>query len=254
MDILPAAAGFSARYDKGVPQLVWTTLVGDLETPVSAFLKLCSARPNSFLLESVEGGAVRGRYSILGLAPDTVWRCMDGKAEINRNAGEKPDAFVPCAEPALEALRAFLNESKLEIPPELPPMAAGVFGYLGYETVRLMERLADPKPNKLGMPDAILLRPTVLVIFDAVRDSITVITPVRPETGVPAAQAYETARDRLRAPRGRSPTHRRSGSRRWCARRRSTFSRATFSRRSSRSASRRRSRCRPSRSIARSAA
>jgi anthranilate synthase component 1 len=197
MDILPAAAGFSARYDKGVPQLVWTTLVGDLETPVSAFLKLCSARPNSFLLESVEGGAVRGRYSILGLAPDTVWRCMDGKAEINRNAGEKPDAFVPCAEPALEALRAFLNESKLEIPPELPPMAAGVFGYLGYETVRLMERLADPKPNKLGMPDAILLRPTVLVIFDAVRDSITVITPVRPETGVPAAQAYETARDRL---------------------------------------------------------
>jgi anthranilate synthase component 1 len=196
MDILPAAA-FSDRYDKGVPQLAWTTLVGDLETPVSAFLKLCSARPNSFLLESVEGGAVRGRYSILGLAPDALWRCTDGKAEINRTASEKPDAFVPCAEPALEALRAFLNESKLEIPPELPPMAAGVFGYLGYETVRLMERLADPKPNKLGMPDAVLLRPTILVVFDAVRDSITVITPVRPAKGVPAAQAYESARDRL---------------------------------------------------------
>jgi anthranilate synthase component 1 len=197
MDILPAAAAFSARYDTGVPQLAWTTLVGDLETPVSAFLKLCSARPNSFLLESVEGGAVRGRYSILGLAPDALWRCTDGKAEINRTASEKPDAFVPCAEPALEALRAFLNESKLEIPPELPPMAAGVFGYLGYETVRLMERLADPKPNKLGMPDAVLLRPTILVVFDAVRDSITVITPVRPAKGVPAAQAYESARDRL---------------------------------------------------------
>jgi anthranilate synthase component I len=197
MDILPAASAFSARYDKGVPQLAWTTLVGDLETPVSAFLKLCSARPNSFLLESVEGGAVRGRYSILGLAPDALWRCTDGKAEINRNASEKPDAFVPCAEPALEALRAFLNESKLEIPPELPPMAAGVFGYLGYETVRLMERLAEPKPNKLGMPDAVLLRPTILVVFDAVRDSITVITPVRPAKGVPAAQAYESARDRL---------------------------------------------------------
>jgi anthranilate synthase component 1 len=197
MDILPAAAAFAARYEKGVPQLAWTTLVGDLETPVSAFLKLCSARPNSFLLESVEGGAVRGRYSILGLAPDVLWRCTDGKAEINRTPGEKPDAFVPCAEPALEALRAFLNESKLEIPPELPPMAAGVFGYLGYETVRLMERLPEPKPNKLGMPDAILLRPTILVVFDAVRDSITVITPVRPAKDVPAAQAYESARDRL---------------------------------------------------------
>lgn len=197
MDVLPAAAAFAARYDKGVPQLAWTTLVGDLETPVSAFLKLCSARPNSFLLESVEGGAARGRYSILGFTPDAIWRCTDGKAEINRTAAEKPDAFVPCPEPALEALRAFLNESKLEIPPELPPMAAGVFGYLGYETVRLMERLADPKPNKLGMPDAVLLRPTVLVIFDAVRDSIAVITPVRPTKGVPAAQAYESARDRL---------------------------------------------------------
>src|SRR5690606_8057489 len=96
-----------------------------------------------------------------------------------------------------ESLRAFLNESKLEIPPELPPMAAGVFGYLGYETVRLMERLADPKPNKPGTPDAILLRPTILVVCDAVRGSITVITPVRPAADVPAAQAYESARDRL---------------------------------------------------------
>jgi len=197
MDILPAAAAFAARYDKGVPQLAWTSLVGDLETPVSAFLKLCSNRPNSFLLESVEGGAVRGRYSILGLAPDAVWRCTDGKAEINRTASEKPDAFVPCPESALEALRAFLNESKLDIPPELPPMAAGVFGYLSYETVRLMERLAEPKPNKLALPDAILVRPTILVVFDSVRDSITVITPVRPAEGVPAAQAYETARDRI---------------------------------------------------------
>lgn len=197
MDILPAAAAFAARYDRGEPQLAWTNLVGDLETPVSAYLKLCAGRPHSFLLESVEGGVVRGRYSILGFAPDTIWRCTDGKAEINREAYDKPEAFVPCAEPPLEALRKFLDESKLEIPPELPPMAAGVFGYLGYETVRLMERLAAPKEDKLGFADAVLIRPTILVVFDAVRDSITMITPVRPEKGVPAAQAYESARDRL---------------------------------------------------------
>jgi anthranilate synthase component 1 len=197
MDVLPAPASFAARYDRGEPQLAWTTLVADLETPVSAFLKLCGERPHSFLLESVEGGAVRGRYSILGLAPDAIWRCSGTKAEINRNPGEQPDAFVPCAERPLDALRAFLNEAKLEIPPELPPMAAGVFGYLGYETVRLMERLADAKPDKIGVPDAILLRPTILVVFDAVRDSITVVTPVRPAADVPAAQAYESARDRI---------------------------------------------------------
>ncbi len=197
MDIMPAAAAFAARYDRGEPQLAWTTLVGDLETPVSAYLKLCTGRPYSFLLESVEGGAVRGRYSILGFAPDVVWRCTDGKAEINRDAYDRDDAFVPCPEPPLDALRNFLNESKLDIPPVLPPMAAGIFGYLGYETVRLMERLAPAKPDKLGIPDATLIRPTILIIFDAVRDAITIVTPVRPAPGVPAAQAYETARDRL---------------------------------------------------------
>jgi anthranilate synthase component 1 len=197
MDVLPAAAAFAARYDRGEPQLAWTTLVADLETPVSAFLKLSNGRPHSFLLESVEGGAVRGRYSILGFAPDAVWRCVGTKAEINRTPIEQPNAFVPCPEAPLAALRSFLNESKLEIPVELPPMAAGVFGYLGYDTVRLMERLADPNPDKVGLDDAILMRPTIVVVFDAVRDAITVVTPVRPVAGVPAAQAYEAARDRI---------------------------------------------------------
>lgn len=197
MDVLPAAAAFAARYDRGEPQLAWTTLVADLETPVSAFLKLSNGRPHSFLLESVEGGAVRGRYSILGFAPDAVWRCVGTKAEINRTPIEQPNAFVPCSETPLVALRSFLNESKLEIPVELPPMAAGVFGYLGYDTVRLMERLAEPNPDKVGLDDAILMRPTIVVVFDAVRDAITVVTPVRPVAGVPAAQAYEAARDRI---------------------------------------------------------
>jgi anthranilate synthase component I len=197
MDVLPAPAPFAARYDRGERQLVWKTLVGDLETPVAAFLKLCGERPHSFLLESVEGGAARGRYSILGFAPDAIWRCSGTKAEINRNPADQPDAFVPCTEKPLDALRAFLNSAKVDIPPELPPMAAGVFGYLGYDTVRLMERLAEPKPDKVGIPDAILLRPTILVVFDAVRDSITVITPVRPADDVPAAQAYESAHDRI---------------------------------------------------------
>jgi anthranilate synthase component 1 len=76
-------------------------------------------------------------------------------------------------------------------------MAAGVFGYLGYDTVRLMERLAEPKRDALGLSDAILLRPTILVIFDSVRDTITIITPVRPAPDVPAAQALESARDRI---------------------------------------------------------
>ena len=116
MEIAPEQPAFAARYSAGAPQLVSTTLVADLETPVSAFLKLAGGKRNAFLFESVEGGAVRGRYSIIGLEPDLVWRTKGSKAEINRSALSKPDAFVPCHEPPLQALRALITESKIDIP------------------------------------------------------------------------------------------------------------------------------------------
>jgi anthranilate synthase component 1 len=199
MEILPGGSAFAARYAAGEPQLVWTTLVGDLETPVSAFLKLAGGKAMSFLLESVEGGAVRGRYSIIGLAPDLIFRAKGARAEINREASTKPDAFEPCKQETLSALRDLVAESKLAIPPELPPMAAGIFGYLSYDMVRLMEKLPQPNPDPIGIPDAILIRPTVIVVFDAVKDAMTVISPVRPEKGVSAKAAQARATERLSA-------------------------------------------------------
>src|SRR6202011_2210656 len=159
MQIEPQASAFAKRYARGEPQVVWTTLVADLETPVSAYLKIGDGRPMSFLLESVEGGAVRGRYSIIGLEPDLVWRTVNGRAEINRNANEGHDRLV-------------------ELPAPLPPMAAGIFGYLGYDMVRLMEELPPPNPDPIGIPDAVLVRPTVVVVFDSVKDSITFVTQI----------------------------------------------------------------------------
>src|SRR6267378_1137993 len=99
MQIEPQATAFAKRYARGEPQVVWTTLVSDLETPVSAFLKIAAGRPMSFLLESVEGGAVRGRYSIIGLEPDVIWRTVDGRAEINRTARQQREKFLPCPQP-----------------------------------------------------------------------------------------------------------------------------------------------------------
>jgi anthranilate synthase component I len=196
MQIEPPETAFAKRYGRNEPQVVWTTLVADLETPVSAFLKLGS-KAMSFLLESVEGGAVRGRYSIIGLEPDLIWRASNGRAEINRTARTDGDAFVPCPELPLQALRALIAESKIALPESLPPMAAGVFGYLGYDMVRLMEELAPPNPDPIGIPDAILVRPTIVVVFDAVKDSITLVTPVRPEKGLDARAAFARAVDRL---------------------------------------------------------
>ena len=197
MQIDPPATAFARRYARGEPQIVWTTLVADLETPVSAFLKIAREQPMSFLLESVEGGEARGRYSIIGLEPDLVWRTVAGQAEIQRIGDGRE--FKPCQEAPLAALRTLVSESRIELPDVLPPMAAGIFGYLGYDMVRLMEDLPDLNPDPIGVPDAMLVRPTVVVVFDAVTDTLSIVTPVRPEAGVAASAAYEAAGRRLAA-------------------------------------------------------
>src|SRR5215469_13461102 len=195
MQIEQAGDRFAARYAAGAPQVVWTTLVADLETPVSAFLKVAN-RPMSFLLESVEGGAARGRYSIIGLEPDVIWRANGAHAEISRGRFAA-DGFVPCPQSPLDALRALLAESRIDLPHDLPPMAAGLFGYLGYDMVRLMEELPTEKPDPIGLPDALLTRPTLIIVFDTVKDTLTVVTPVRPRAGVSAKVALARATERI---------------------------------------------------------
>jgi len=201
MQASPELGAFKALYDNGRPQVVWTRLVADLETPVSAMLKLADGRPNSFLLESVEGGAIRGRYSFIGLKPDLIWRCFGNRAEINRQARFDTEAFEPCPvgteRGAIESLRAVVAESRIDLPPGLPPMAAGLVGYMGYDTVRLVERLPDSNPDVLGVPDGMFLRPTVVAVFDTIEDRVTVVTPVWPDPGMTASVAYDQARKRL---------------------------------------------------------
>ncbi len=205
MQIEPCAEAFAARYAAGEPQVVWTTLVADLETPVSAFLKITGAKsknsePMSFLLESVEGGEVRGRYSIIGIEPDVIFRISGAQAEINHAPRNDPAAFVPTREPPLQALRALIAESRVALPDALPPMAAGIFGYLGYDVVRLMEdSLPAPGPDPIGIPDAVLIRPTLVIAFDAVEDTTTIVTPVRPHAAVSAKTALARAIERISA-------------------------------------------------------
>ncbi|MDV2984492.1 UNVERIFIED_CONTAM: anthranilate synthase component I [Methylobacteriaceae bacterium AG10] len=195
----PAHEAATRAYEAGRASLLGLTLVADLETPVAAFLKLKATHAGpGFLLESVEGGAVRGRYSMIGLDPDLIWRCRDGRPAIARDAGLSD--FVPDERAPLASLRALIAESAVGDDAEsaaLPPMAAGLFGYLGYDMVRAMERLPEPNPDPLGVPDAILIRPRVMVVFDAVADALTVVTPVRPAEGLSARAALEAAQARL---------------------------------------------------------
>src|SRR3712207_1643084 len=158
----PEFASFSAGLAAGQGQVLWRERVADLDTPVGTFLKLAHGRPNSFLLESIEGGAARGRYSAVGLEPDLIWRCRGGQAELNRHALAAPHAFEPAGGDALESLRAAIATAQMTLPPGLPPIAVGLFGYLGYDMVRLIERLPATAPDVLGIPEAVLVRPTLV--------------------------------------------------------------------------------------------
>ncbi|MFC7050747.1 anthranilate synthase component I [Emcibacter nanhaiensis] len=202
MSVLPDFESFKAAYEAGKPQLVWSTHVADLETPVSAFVKLAGDEPFGSLLESVEGGAIRGRYTFIGLKPDIIWRCTGDTPEINRQALTRWDddtAFAKLDKGSLDSLRDLFEESKMELPEGMPPSAAGLIGYMGYDMVRLMEKLPEPNPDPLGFPDSIFVRPTIMVVFDAVTDLLTIVTPVRPEQSVDAKTAYLRAEERLTA-------------------------------------------------------
>lgn len=199
MRIDPAIADFAALYDAGRTTLVWTTLVGDLETPVSAYMKIAGGRDHCILLESVEGGAVRGRYSTIAFDPDLVFRAHGIRGEINRRFATDREAFEPVEGIALEALRGLVHDNEFEVPVGLPPMSAGMFGYLGYDMVRQMEELGRPNPDVLGLPDAMLVRPRTQLIFDAVKDEIWIVTRVQPEAGVSAEKAHARAVDRIAA-------------------------------------------------------
>ncbi|ASG20749.1 anthranilate synthase component I [Nitrospirillum viridazoti] len=197
MTPFPDETAFGTAYAAGQAQVVWTRLVSDLETPVAAMLKLAQGRPFSFLLESVTGGSVRGRYSLIGLKPDLIWKSKGTQAWINRRAATDLAAFEPLSAAPLDALADVLEESRIDLPAHLPPMSAGLFGYLGYDMVRLMEKLPEKNRDALGVEDAVLIRPTIMAIFDSIENVVTLVTPVRPQAGVSAEAAYLAARERL---------------------------------------------------------
>jgi len=192
----PDRAELISGLTQGRPQVVVRRIVDDLETPVSAYLKVGWGRPHAFLLESVEGGALNGRYSIITLEPDVVWRCRDGVASIARGSDVAAKRYETQAGGALDSLRALIAETRFDLPEGLPPMAAGLFGVFGYDMVRLLEPLGAPNPDPLDLPDAVLTRPSVVAVFDSVKHEIVVMAPIWPGVSAPAA-AVDAAQARL---------------------------------------------------------
>ena len=188
---------FSEQYNAGKSQIVWRRIVADLETPIGTYLKLAAGRKNTFLLESVQDAAVRGRYSIIGTQPDVILKVEGGAAAINRTAQIDDTGFVPVSALPLDALRELVADSRIEMPDGLPPQSAGVYGYLGYDMVRYMEVLPSSNPDHLQTPEAVLMRPSLLAIFDTLKDELYLTAPVYVRDGVSARQAHEAAQGRI---------------------------------------------------------
>ncbi|WP_288928772.1 anthranilate synthase component I [uncultured Maritimibacter sp.] len=197
MALIPSFDAFEAGWNAGANQIVYTRLAADLDTPVSLMLKLTEARTDSFMLESVTGGEVRGRYSIIGMKPDLVWQCDGTKARINRQARFDPDAFQDVADDPLTSLRAVLAESKIDLPDDLPAASAGLFGYLGYDMIRLVEHLPNVNPDPIGLPDAVMIRPSVVAVLDGVKGEVILVSPVFQSSGLSARAAYAQAAERV---------------------------------------------------------
>jgi anthranilate synthase component 1 len=197
MAIAPSYDAFAQGYEAGHNQIVFARLAADLDTPVSLMLKLTGARSDSFMLESVTGGEVRGRYSIIGMKPDLIWECHGDKARLNRQARFDRDSFVEEDADPLASLRALIEESRIDLPADLPAAAAGLFGYLGYDMIRLVEHLPNVNPDPLGLPDAVLLRPSVVAVLDGVKGEVIVVAPAWVNSGLSAKAAYAQAAERV---------------------------------------------------------
>ncbi|WP_133365413.1 anthranilate synthase component I family protein [Qipengyuania sediminis] len=194
----------------GENALVWRKLVTDTLTPVGAALRLMKPGRGDFLLESVEGGLTRGRYTLLGIDPDLVFRAADGAAEVNRAWQRDTAAFAPAGSDPLAALRALLSDSAIAVPAELPPALACVVGYFAYETLGLIEDVPRPHGPGVGLPDMLFVRPTLLLVFDTLGEEAFCIAPIwrggDAEVALEAAgERIDTALARLTAPEPPTP-------------------------------------------------
>ena len=186
---------FERNYDKGKPQFLYTKFSADLLTPVLALIKFKKEK-YSFLFESVEKGNKRGRYSLLGINPDLIWKCKKNVCEIQRiNQSQKIKEKIKI--PPIESLKKLFRENKFQIPSYLPPMSAGLFGYLGYEMIKYFEKINLNNYDTLKLPDSIFIRPTIMIIFDNVNDKLFIIKTVWPQTQS-ATQAFKSSEKEIK--------------------------------------------------------
>lgn len=193
MSVTPEFTAFKKEYKSGRNQVVYSKLTSDLDTPVSIMLKLAGAKKNSFILESVTGGEIRGRYSIIGMDPDLIWKCEEKQSFLS--SGDS--VFKPISGQPLSVFRDLLQQSVINLPKELPQSSAGLFGYFGYDMVRHVENLPNLNKDTLGLPDAMFIRPSIIAVLDGVKGEVILVAPVFYEPKVDEKEAFKKAKEKI---------------------------------------------------------
>ncbi len=196
-NLAPSRADFGKAYNDGKIQLVSRKLSSDLETPVSVYLKLCQDESHSFLMESVQDGEIRGRYSMIGFAPEMCVKVINSTAYLNQDALTDPSAYEALPGNPVKKLGELLQQNQIDMPEDMPSMAAGWFGYMAYDMVRYMETLPSENPDILDLPESIFIRPSIVVVFDDATDTMQIVTPIYPHAEMTADAAYDLAAQRL---------------------------------------------------------
>ena len=193
MSVTPEFTAFKKEYKSGRNQVVYSKLTSDLDTPVSIMLKLAGAKKNSFILESVTGGEIRGRYSIIGMDPDLIWKCEEKQSFLS--SGDS--VFKPISGQPLSVFRDLLQQSVIKLPKELPQSSAGLFGYFGYDMVRHVENLPNLNKDTIGLPDAMFIRPSIIAVLDGVKGEVILVAPVFYEPKVDEKEAFKKAKEKI---------------------------------------------------------
>jgi anthranilate synthase component 1 len=181
----------------GKAAVIWQRQIADVDTPIAAALKLIAPGRGDWILESVEGGETRGRYSLIGLDPDVMFEVRGDTARINRNWRTDPNAFQAVSEPALAALRNLVTECRFDVPAELPKALAVLVGFFAYETITLVERLPRARGEGLGLPDMMFARPGLVLVFDRLADELFLVAPLWPDAARSPDAVIAAAADRI---------------------------------------------------------
>ena len=187
---------FIDNYIRNIPQILSHQIVADTETPVSTLLKISKNEKYSFLLESVEGGDQRGRYSLLGCKPDIIWKVKNGKVSITTNCKYIKDNVSADLNP-IQSLRNILQLSKIQRDFNKTPYPVLV-GYLGYPMIQYMEKINLSNPDTLNIPEAVMIRPKIVAVFDNIKDTIDVMTAIYPEKNIKAEIALKKAEELIK--------------------------------------------------------